>query len=526
MQRRTFLAASAAALAAPHVSRAADTRLLRFIPQSDLAVLDPLWTTAYVTRNHGLAVFDTLFGVDGTFQAQPQMVQGGVVSDDRKTWTLALRNGLKFHDNTPVLARDCVASIQRWARRDAFGAALMDATDELSATDDRTIVFRLKRPFPLLPDALGKIGSNICAIMPERLARTDPFTQVTEMVGSGPFRFKADERVPGARVVYERFAGYVPRPGGTASWIAGPKVANFDRIEWSVTPDSATAAAALANNETDWWEQPTFDLLPSVRANRKLVVEQVDPTGYPSCLRFNFLFPPFDNPAIRQALLGAVNQADFMTAVAGEDKSLWKDGVGYFPPGSPLQTDAGMAALTGPRDMAKVRQAVKDAGYKGEKVVVMIASDFPVLNAMGQVGADMLKQAGFDVDAQVTDWGSVVQRRASRKAPADGGWNVFFTAFAGLDQFNPAAHLGLRGNGEGAWFGWPTLPKLEELRTQWLQAPDLAAQKRIGEQIQLQAFQDVPYLPLGEYLQPTAHTARLTGLLQGATLFWNAQMAA
>ena len=525
MKRRTLLTAAAASLAVPHVSRAADLRVLRFIPQGDLAVLDPIWTTAYVTRNHGLMVFDTLFGVDEAFKAQPQMLQGGVVSDDRKVWTLALRTGLTFHDGTPVLARDCVASIRRWARRDAFGGGLMAATDELSAPDDRTVVFRLKRPFPLLPDALGKIGSNICAIMPERLANTDPFTQVTEMVGSGPFRFKADERVPGARVVYERFGNYIPRPAGTPSWIAGPKVANFDRIEWSVTPDAATCAAALANNETDWWEQPSFDLLPSLRANRKLVVEQVDPTGFPSSMRFNFLVPPFDNPAIRRALLGAVNQADFMTAVAGDDKAMWKDRVGYFPPGSPMQSEAGMTALTGPRDMDKVRREVVEAGYKGEKIVVMVATDFPVLNAMGQVGADMLKQAGFNLDVQMTDWGSVVQRRASRKPPSEGGWNVFFTAFAGLDQFNPAAHLGLRGNGDAGWFGWPTLPRLEELRTEWLEAPDLSRQKAIGEQIQLQAFQDVPYLPLGEYFQPTAHSNRLTGLLQGATIFWNAQLA-
>ena len=252
----------------------------------------------------------------------------------------------------------------------------------------------------------------------------------------------------------------------------------------------------------------------------------MDPTGFPSCLRFNFLYPPFDNPAIRRALLGAVDQSDFMTAVAGTDTSLWKDGVGYFPPGSPLQSDAGMAALAGPRDMEQVRHEITEAGYKGEPVVVMVATDFPVLNAMGQVGADMLKRAGFNVDLQATDWGSVVQRRASRKPPAEGGWNVFFTAFAGLDQYTPAAHLGLRGNGPDAWFGWPALPKLDDLRYAWLEAPDAAAQKQIGEQIQLQAFQDVPYLPLGEYFQPTAHSARLTGLMKGATIFWNAQLAA
>ncbi len=525
MKRRTFLQAGAAVaaggLAAPSLAKDAASRVMRFIPQGDLAVLDPVWTTAYVTRNHGMLVFDTLFGEDSAFRPQPQMVEGTQTDQDGKLWTLTLRAGLKFHDGTPVLGRDCVASIQRWGRRDAFGQALLAATDELSAPSDKTIQFRLKHPFPLLPDALGKVGVCMLPIMPERLAKTDPFTQITEMVGSGPFRFKADERVPGARVVYERFEGYVPRPSGTPDWSAGPKIAHLDRVEWSVIPDPATALAALQNNEADWWEQPSFDLLPVLRRDSNLVVETLDPTGFPSMLRMNQLFPPFDNPAIRRALLGAVNQADFMTAVAGTDPTLWKDKVGYFPPGSPLASDAGMEALSGPRDLDRVKRDLLAAGYKGERVVVMIASDFPVLNAMGQVGADMLTKVGMNVDVVETDWGSVVQRRASRNPPDKGGWSVFFTSFTGLDQYTPAGHLGLRGNGAAGWFGWATAPKLEQLRDEWLLAPDAAAQKAIGAKIQEQAFLDVPYLPLGEYLMVTAHSKALTGILKGFPILWN-----
>ena len=525
MKRRTLLhtgtAALALGLAKPSIGRAAGTRLLKFIPQADLAVLDPVWTTAYVTRHHGMMVFDTLYGSDAKFEPQPQMVEGATTSSDGKEWKLTLRDGLKFHDGTPVLARDCVASIQRWGKRDAFGQALMAATDELSAPDDKTIQFRLKQPFALLPAALGKVGSNICPMMPERLAKTDAFTQVTEMIGSGPFRFKADERVPGAKVVYERNENYVPRSGGTAEWTAGPKVAYFDRVEWNVIPDAATAMGAMQAGEADWWEQPTFDLLPLLRKTSSLALTVLDPTGFPSMLRFNQLFPPFDNPAIRRALLGAVDQADFMTAVAGTDPSGWKDKVGFFPPGSPLASDVGMNALEGPRDLDKVRKELIAAGYKNEKIVVMVATDFPLLNAMGQVGADMLQKVGMNVDLQATDWGSVVQRRASRKPPADGGWNVFFTSFGGIDQYTPAGHLGLRGNGANAWFGWPTDQKLEDLRTAWFAATDTATQKHIGEQIQAEAFENPPYLPLGEYFQPTAYVKTLTGLLHGMPLFWN-----
>jgi peptide/nickel transport system substrate-binding protein len=526
VKRRTLLHAGTAALALglakPNIVRAAGSSVLKFIPQADLAVLDPIWTTAYVTRTHGMMVFDTLYGSDAKFQPQPQMVGGAQTSNDGKEWKLILREGLKFHDHTPVLARDCVASIQRWGKRDAFGQALMATTDELSAPDDRTILFRLKQPFPLLPAALGKVGVNICPMMPERLAKTDPFTQVTEMVGSGPFRFKADERVPGAKVVYERFENYVPRVSGSPEWTSGPKIVHFDRIEWNVIPDAATAMGALQNGEADWWEQPTFDLLPLLRRSSNLTLETLDPTGFPSMLRFNQLFPPFDNPAIRRALLGAVDQADYMTAVAGTDPSMWRDKVGYFPPGSPLASDVGMKVLEGPRDLDKVKKDLIAAGYKNEKIVVMVASDFPVLNAMGQVGADMLQKVGMNVDLQETDWGSVVQRRASRNPPDKGGWSVFFTSFGGIDQFTPAGHLGLRGNGTNGWFGWPTEPKLEELRTEWFAAPDLDAQKKIGDEIQAEAFESVPYLPLGEYFQPTAHSKTLTGLMKGMPLFWNA----
>jgi len=524
--RRGVMAAMAGAgvsLAAPTVARAAESQVLKFIPQADLTILDPIWTTAYVTRNHGLLVFDTLFGIDGQFRPQLQMLESASEEEDGRLWRLRLRQGLRFHDGTPVRAQDCIASIRRWAVRDPFGQALLAVTDTMTAADDRTFLIRLKQPFPLLPDALGKAASPIPAIMPERLAMTDPFTAVTEMVGSGPYRFLPAERVPGARVVYERFADYVPRPSGRAEWLAGPKIAHFERIEWHVIPDPATAAAALQSGEVDWWEQPTFDLLPLLAAHPDIAVVRLDPTGFPSMLRFNHLWPPFDNPEIRRALLGAVSQTDEMMAVAGTDPAHFRVPVGFFPPASPMASSAGLEALTAPRDPEKVKAALRAAGYRGEKVVALLATDFPVLNAMGMVGIDMLERVGLAVDVVATDWGSVVQRRAKKDPPGEGGWSVFFTSFSGLDQFTPATHVALRGNGKDAWFGWPTAPHLEELRAQWFKAPDLPAQQAICREIQRQAFIDVPYLPLGLYYQPTAHRRDLSGLLEGMPLFWNVE---
>jgi peptide/nickel transport system substrate-binding protein len=525
MRRRDLMIAAAATLAAPlaapRLGRAAAATTLRFIPQSDLTILDPHWTTAYVTRNHGYMVFDTLYGSNGRFEPSPQMLAGHVIEDDGKLWTLSLRDGLLWHDGTPVLARDCVASIRRWAQRDAFGQALMAATDELSAKDDKRIVFRLKRPFPLLPNALGKSGSPMAAMMPERLASAEVTTQVKEIVGSGPFRFLADERVPGARAVYAKFDRYLPREGGTPDWTAGPKHAYFERVEWTTIPDPATASAALQNGEQDWWEYASGDLLPMLRRQSALKVTVPDKFGTTHIMRFNHLFPPFDNPAIRRAVLGAVVQSDYMQAVAGDDPAMWHDGVGFFCPNSAMASDAGMEAITGKRDIERSKRELAAAGYKGERVALMVQSDYPTLKALCDVTADLLGKLGMNVDYQSTDWGTVVQRRAKRDPIDKGGWNIFCTGFSSSDLLNPAGHLPLRGNGAKAWFGWPDNPKLETLRDAWFAAPDLAAQKKICEDIQREAFISVPYIPLGSYLQATAYNSGLTGMLDGFSMFWN-----
>ncbi|HXA23055.1 MAG TPA: ABC transporter substrate-binding protein [Acetobacteraceae bacterium] len=521
MQRRNFLASAAAMLAAPAIARGEASQVLKFVPQADLAVLDPVWTTTYQSRDHGLLVFDTLFGLDNAFKASPQMAEGAVSEDDGKTWRITLRPDLMFHDDTKVLARDCAASIRRWGARDGFGQALMAATDELSAPDDRTIEFRLKHPFPLLPDALAKTPPSICPIMPERLAATDAYKQVTEMVGSGPYRYKADERVAGSLVVYERNTKYVPRANGTPDGTAGPKIAHIDRIEWHIIPDPGTVAAAVQRGEIDWWLVPQADLLPLLRKQRNVKVENIVPTGFVATMRFNQLNPPFDNPPIRRALLGAVQQSNYMLGMVGTDEELWRVPCGFFTPGTPLACDAGMEALTGKPKLATVKRDLEAAGYKGEKVVVLTPTDIASAKALADITADALVHVGMNVDAQAMDWATLVGRRVKTDPVEQGGWSIFHTSWSGLDMINPAGHIFLRGNGKAAAPGWPTSPKIEELRDAWFMAPDLAAQQALGRALQLQAFEDVPYIPLGQYFQPTAYQSNLTGVLPGNPVFWN-----
>ena len=526
LNRRTLLAASAG-LALPSIVRAQGATTLKFIPQIDLAFLDPHWTTANVTRGHGYMVFDTLYGQDGTFTSSPQMLQGHVVENDGKLWRLTLRDGLMWHDGERVLARDCVASIKRWAARDAFGGALMAATAELTAPDDKTIQFTLHKPFPLLPAALGKPTTPNPVMMPERLANTDPFKQVTEMVGSGPYRFVAGERVPGARNVYQKFDKYLPRQGGTPDWTAGPKVAYFDRVEWTTMPDDGTKAGAMQSGEQDWWENPTADLLPLLARQRGLTVATTNPTGSVNMMRPNHLQPPFDNPRVLQALLYAVDQQACMEAIVGSNPAMYATPHGVFCPKTPMASDAGLAPLEGKRDYAKAKEMLKAAGYAGEKVTMLVATDYAQFKAIADVVADSMGQAGMNVDYVATDWGTMLQRRNNRGPASQGGWSCFFTGWEGEDHLNPSNHYAMRGNGNdaAAWPGWCVSPKLEDLRNAWFDAPDEAAQKQVCMDLQRQAMLDVPSLPVGQFQTPTVYNKRIKGVLNGFATFWNVRPA-
>ena len=514
--RRSVLAsASAITLSAPSIVAAQGQRELRFIPHADVASLDPVWTTADITRNHGNMVYDQLFGFDANFAPHPQMLAGHTVSADGMVWELTLRDGMKFHDGEKVLARDCVASLLRWGKRDAYGSAMMTRTDEISAASDTVIRIRLKKPFSLVPEALGQPA---CVMMPERIAKTDANTQITDPVGSGPFRFMVNERVSGSRVVYEKFAGYVPRPDGKVSFLSGPRVVHFDRVVWTYQPDPATAAAALGKGEYDWWENPPADLTGLLRRGGDIIVDVLNKMGSVGCIRFNHLHPPFDNVAIRRLVLAAVNQKEFMEAVSGAEPNLYRTKVGLFTPGMPMANDAGVEALKERTDFDKIKQELAAAGYKGEKIVLMGASTIPSLHIESQVADDLLRKMGFNVDYQSLEWGTVVQRRASKEPAEKGGWNIFITNLTSLNNVFVPAQIAIR-SGPAAWFGWPNMPRMEELREAWLNAPTVEEQRRIVREMQMQSWQDVPYAPLGQFFQPAAYKKNLTDVQVGWPVF-------
>jgi peptide/nickel transport system substrate-binding protein len=519
-----FAAALAVLAAALFSGPAGAETTLRFIPQADLRSLDPIWTTAYVTRNFGYLVYDTLFALDKDFKPQPQMVERWTVSDDKLVYTFTLRDRLRWHDGQPVRAADCVASIERWAKRDQFGQKMMEAVAAIAAKDDKTFTITLKAPFPLLLNALGKLSSNVPFMMPERLAKTDPFQQVSEAIGSGPFKFVKEEWVPGSRALFVKNPDYVPRQE-PPSLAAGGKLAKVDRVEWLYIPDVATAAAALNAGEADWYENPPSDILPVFAANKDVTVAITDPLGNMGVLRFNHLLPPFNDPRMREAVLNLVDQKDYMRAVAGDEKYWRTCGAIFICGGTPFETTAGADALLHGPDVARAKALIAEAGYKGERIVLLSATDQAIVHNQALVTRERLTAAGLNIDLQANDWGTLITRRASKEPIDKGGWNLFHTWTAAPDMLSPALNIPLRSNGDKAWFGWPSDPHLEELIDAWFKAPDLATQKKLAEQIQVEAYtKEIPYIPTGQFVIPTAYRKNLDGIIIAPVVFlWNVE---
>jgi peptide/nickel transport system substrate-binding protein len=498
---------------APALSGRAAQRTLRYVPYSNLIVLDPVWAISIIGLEHAYMTCDQLYGLDDRFTPQPQMVAGHEMSDDRLRWRFTLRDGLVFHDGEPVRATDCVASIARWAKRDPFGLRMAAQLDEMSALDDKRFEIRLKRPYPHL---LYGLGATTCFIRPERLARTDIGAQITDPTGSGPFRFLPDEFITGAHAAYARHDGYVPRQEPAVGW-SGGKMAYFDRVEWQFIPDAATAAAALQTGEVDWLERPLFDLLPKLKTSPGVSVELVDPMGFFAILTLNNAAPPFDNAKLRHALLPALRQADFMQAVVGDQPGLSRSGMGMFTPGSPFASDAGLEIITGKRDVALAKRLIAESGYQGEKIVLM-SPEIPESAAMAEITRAMLLELGLNVDFQRMDWGTLSARQRSTDPAVRAGWSCFCVGWAGLWPAVPGSNIPLAGVRPN--------PKMDALRDAWFDAPDLPAQKAVADQMQLLGFAEPPFIPLGQYFIPYAYRTGLTGFLHAPiTALWNVRKA-
>ena len=522
MKRRALVAGAAAASFAPTrfaIGQQADSKVLKFVPQANLTLLDPIFTTAQPTVHHGWAIYDLLFGVTRNLEPRPQMAEGYTLSDDGRTYLIKLREGLKFHNGEPVRAQDCAPSLARWAARETLGQTMWQYVDSCTAQDDRTIRIELKRPIPIFIEAIARGGASVAFMMPEHVAKTDPFKQINDTTGSGPYRFLRNEYVSGSFAAYARFDGYVPRQE-KAEWMVGGKVAHFERVEWHVIPDSATAAAALQSGEVDWYEQVQPDLIALLKRNPAIQLGYHNPTGYNGVLRFNHLHPPFNNVQVRRAVLMAASQDDYMASVTAGDASSYMTCKSVFPCGSHYAVEVGGAAMQG--NLEKARQMLRESGYKGEKAVVLSPTDLTTVGPFGDVTFDLLKKIGMNAELVATDWGTVVQRRVSREPVEKGGWSVIHTWRPSTIGYTPIEHSQIRGLGSTAWFGWYKDEEMEVLTRQFVETTDKAERERTVLEIQKRAFDQVPYVPIGTFQIRSAYRKSLTGVLEGTgPYFWN-----
>jgi peptide/nickel transport system substrate-binding protein len=512
----------AAALAAGAIVCAANAKTLRVAPHSDLKVVDPIWTTALISVNHGYMIYDTLFALDEKLIAQPQMVDRYAMSADKLTWTFTLRDGLEWHDGAPVTAEDCIASLKRWGARDTMGQKLLSYVSELAAPDAKTIRMTMKEPYGLVIQTLAKPGANVPFMMPKRVAETDPGKQITDLTGSGPFIFKQDEWRPGEKVVYVKNPKYKPRPE-PASGLAGGKVVKVDRVEWLWIADAQTQVNALLNGEVDVIEAPPHDLLPLLAADKNVELFVWNPPGRQYAFRFNTLSKPFDNPKVRQAVAYALNQKDMLASVIG-DPEWFRECKSLYPCGSPLESTKGFEDKFD-SNFAKARALLQEAGYDGTPIVLMQSTDIIALSNLAPVSKSLLEKAGFKVDVQAMDWQTLVARRTKKDAPAAGGWHAFLTSWASVDVLDPVATSFLNASCEKATFGWPCDAELERLRDAFAKETDPARQKAIAEAVQLREVEYPTHIQLGQYVQPIAFRKGVTGILASpSTAFWNVEV--
>jgi peptide/nickel transport system substrate-binding protein len=487
-------------------------KVLRIAPHSNLTILDPIWTTAYITRNHGYLIYDTLFGMDATGRIQPQMVEKWELTKDKKTWTFTLRDGLEFHDGKPVTSEDVIASLTRWGKRDSMGEKLMSFVEGMEAVSTKSFRIKLKQPYGLVLESLGKPSSNVPFIMPKRVADTPADKQIDDTTGSGPFVFDQAQWRPGEKVVYLRNAKYRPR-SEPASGTAGGKVAKVDRVEWLIIKDPQTQANALAANEIDVIESPAHELYNSLKANPDIQIFEPNPLGFGAILRFNHVQPPFDNPKVRQAAMAALNQPAFLRAQVGV-ADLYRTCFSIYPCNSAFATGKGMDFIAKP-DLKRARQLLEESGYDGKPIVVMQPTDLIAIAKLPVVATQLLRQAGFKVDMQAMDWQTLVSRRAKKDPPAQGGWNIFLTVWASIDGANAISMNAVNAACDKAWFGWPCDQELERLRDAFARADDEQERKALAEQIQVRAMEVGTHVPVGEYRIPAAARKNLKGFVTG-----------
>jgi peptide/nickel transport system substrate-binding protein len=497
------------------------SKVLRVVPSADVAELDPARAANQIGRIYSQMVFDTLFALDQNLSPKPMMVDKETISSDGLTYTFTLRTGLKFHDGSPVTTRDVTASLTHWMDGASTGGELKSRLEAMSIVDPLTFTLKLKQRFGLLEFLLAGAGAPIAGIMREADATRDASVPLTNPIGSGPFRYVASERESGHRVVFARNADYIPRaepPDGAA----GARIVKVDRVKWTIIPDPTTAANALVTGEADFWDTVTAEMVPFLKSHG-INVRRTASLPSVAWIRPNFELPPFNDARARQALALLVDQKEFMQVVAGDNPS--STCYSFSVCGSLLGTEIGSEPYH-KTDVAKAKELLAEAGYKGEPVVVLGTPQLPIISVMSQLLAQRLREAGVNVDLEMGDWATVFTRmNTAHLAPGHGGWNVTATYSLGGTSFNPLTNTMLNtscGPTSTSRMGWPCDEQGDELRRAVLAAPDEAARKAAFETFQKRMWQFIPFVPAGQFDQQNAYGKNISGVLGGYVIsYWN-----
>lgn len=510
-------AVATAALTAGLVPLHAET--LSIVMESRLSVLDPMVSLSHQTRNHGYMIYDTLLALDEDNEVQPQMVEEWTVSDDGKKYTFVLRDGLEWHDGAPVTAEDSVASIERWAQQDRMGKALMKIISGMEVEGDKTFSITLSSPTDLLLEAFAKPSGLPLFILPKRLAETPPTEPITDYTGSGPYTFVESLFEPGALVVYDKNEAYVPR-SEPASALAGGKVVHVDRVERIEMADQLTSLNALTGGEIDYLETVPFDLLPMVEGQDGVVVEATDTIGYQPLYRFNHLHEPFNDKLVRQAAMHAIGQEELLQAQIGNPE-FYQTCAAVFGCGLPHESST-LSDMVVPSNIEKARELLEEAGYDGAPVVILQATDIPMLASMPIVMAQQLREAGFSVQVQAMDFMTLLSRRSNRGPVDEGGWSIFVTSWHNTEVQDPLRSFTVTADGDDAWAGWPSVPAVVEAIDEYLAADDASARQEIAERIHTLVLEEGVSAPLGSVTKPTGYSSALKGVIHAPVqVFWN-----
>ncbi|MGR4932691.1 ABC transporter substrate-binding protein [Bradyrhizobium sp. CAR08] len=499
------------------------TPTVRMVKSSDLRIFDPIFTTTIITSDHSLAIYDTLFALDSKFMPQPQMVGKRGVSDDRKTYTFQLRDGLGWHDGTPVTAADCVASIRRWAQVSAGGQLIMARAKDISKKDDKTFTVVLKEPLGLLTEILGRYSSPNPFIMREKDPDRPATEQVTANIGSGPFKFNEAPAKPGTSITYDRNEKYLPRSEPVDGFAEG-KIVNVDRVVWDNIADEHTALAALQSGEIDFMESPPADLYSVIESDPNLALQVLNKTGSVLHLRLNCLQKPFDNVKARQAMLHLINQEEFMRAAIGDPK-YFHTVTSIFGNGTHYSNDENTGWYDKDGDPEKAKQLFEEAGYAGERVVILQPTNIGFISNASQLLAATLRKSGVNAELAPSNWGEVVSRRANKSSVENGGWSIFITSESGFSRTDPPANPALLANGDRGWYGWPKSDEYEALRAKWTDVETVDEREALARKMQQVWWDFAGDVLLGQYLAPIARRKTLDGLIEmpGLTPMWNMQ---